>query len=176
VAPRVLRRDPNSRYKSGLMKPISSEILIDAPPRVVFDVVLDLDRYPDWNPFTPRVGLRTEDVAPGAEFELVCRMTETELLEHEHEVVLALDRDRMSFCMGTSRTRGRPGIRSARWQRCRLASGGRTRFVNSEGFRGPLAPLVTLLYRKKLARAFDRYGKALKARAEAVAARGVATT
>jgi hypothetical protein len=153
------------------MRPISREILIDAPPRVVFDVVMDIDDYPEWNPFTPRVGLRTAEVEVGAEFDLDCRMTPTELLENEHEAVLALDRERMDFCMGTSPTRGRPGIRSQRWQRCRLASRGRTRFMNSEAFSGPLAPLVQLLYARKLARAFDVYCRALKVRAEAVAAR-----
>ena len=39
---------------------------------------------------------------------------------------------------------------------------------NSERFEGPLAPLVYLLYRRKLARAFAGYCRDLKARAESL--------
>ena len=69
--------------------------------------------------------------------------------------------------MGTSRTRGRPGIRSFRWQICEPLDDGQTRFINHEEFRGLLAPLVYLLYTKKLKTAFDRYCGELKEYAEA---------
>jgi uncharacterized protein YndB with AHSA1/START domain len=148
------------------MKPVQSEILIEAPPRRVFEVLLDVDRYPQWNPFTPWISVSSQEFEVGREFDLHCQMTPRQLLENEREVVLALDRHRLQLCMGTSRTRGRPGIRSFRWQRCFPADGGGTRFVNSERFEGPLAPLVYLLYGRKLARAFEVYGRALKRRAE----------
>lgn len=32
-----------------------AEIIIDAPIARVWDVMMDLDRYAEWNPFTPRV-------------------------------------------------------------------------------------------------------------------------
>jgi hypothetical protein len=59
--------------------------------------------------------------------------------------------------MGTSRTRGRPGIASERWQRCEPLGPAWTRFTNQESFRGPLAPLVYLIYAGRLRRAFRRY-------------------
>ena len=127
-------------------------------------MILDVDRYPEWNPFTPRMTVRTDEMAVGKEFDLDCQMTETELLEGEREVVLALDRERFHFCMGTSRTRGRPGIRSFRWQKCEPSSGGGTDFENYESFHGPLGPLVHLLFRKRLKCAFENYCVALEAR------------
>ena len=148
-----------------LFSPIRAEIVIRADPARVFEVILDVDRYPEWNPFTPRTTLRTGQVAPGTEFELDCQMTETRLLAGEREVILSVDPLARELCMGTSRTRGRPGIRSVRRQRCDAAPEG-TRFLNSEEFTGPVAPLVYLLYGAKLKRAFRRYCEALAQRAE----------
>jgi hypothetical protein len=151
------------------LRPVRCESLLDAPPERVFEILADLDRYPEWNRFTPRVTLASRDLAVGAELDLDCQMTPRELLVDEHEVILALERDparrRYALCMGTSRRRGRPGIRSERWQ-IASALGERTLFVNEESFRGPLAPLVYLLYREKLARAFSLYALDLKDRAE----------
>jgi hypothetical protein len=148
---------------------IESEIIIDAPPERVWQVIADLDRYPQWNRFTPRLSLASRDLVVGAEFDLDCRMTERQLLENEHEVILAVEHDplepRYALCMGTSRTRGRPGIRSERWQICRPL-GARTLFSNHEAFSGPLAPLVYALYARKLRRAFRLYCLDLQARVE----------
>lgn len=149
----------------------SSEILIDAPPQAVWEVLCDLDRYPEWNRFTPRISLATKDLKVGAELDLDCQMTEKSLLRDEHEVILAVEAERHAFCMGTSRTRGRPGIKSFRWQICQDAGDGRTRLLNYEQFHGPLAPIVHLLYAKKLKTAFLQYCQDLKARVEQVSGR-----
>lgn len=146
------------------MKPIRVDRHIAAPPAAVFEVILDVDRYPEWNPFTPRMTVRTDEMAVGKEFDLDCWMTDTQLLEGEREVVLALDRERYHFCMGTSRTRGRPGIKSFRWQKCEPSPGGGTDFENYESFHGPLGPLVYVLFRKRLKRTFEKYCVALEAR------------
>ena len=146
------------------MKPIRVDRHIAAPPEAVFDVILDVDRYPEWNFFTPRMTMRSDEVAVGKEFELDCQMTDTQLLAGEREVVLALDREKLHFCMGTSRARGRPGIKSFRWQKCEPAPDGGTQFANYESFHGPLGPTVHLLFRKRLKRAFEKYCVALEKR------------
>jgi uncharacterized protein YndB with AHSA1/START domain len=149
------------------MKPISVEVEIEAPAIRVWERIIDFESYPRWNGFTPRINLDNDRFAVGAEFDLDCRMTKTRLLRGEREVILAIEPERMRFCMGTSRTRGRPGIRSWRWQECVPLEGSRTRFVNAETFRGPLAPLVYARYAGRLRRAFEQYCADLKRYVEA---------
>ncbi|OHD64669.1 MAG: hypothetical protein A2176_10195 [Spirochaetes bacterium RBG_13_51_14] len=148
------------------MKQIRIEIIIRASAERVWGIIIDFDNYHVWNTFTPRITLRSDDIMIGAEFDLDCRMTDQQLLKNEHEVILALEPENFHFCMGTSRTRGRPGIRSFRWQICEPIDAGITRFINYEEFKGPLALVVNLLYAKKLRAAFEKYCLTLKAYAE----------
>ena len=147
------------------MKSTRTEIDIDAPADRVFDIICDLERYPDWNPFTPWVSAKAIEV--GLEFDLHCQMTEKKLLKNEHEVFLDYQPENYKLCFGTSRTRGRRGIKSFRWQICEPVRDNRTHFINFEEFHGILAPLVQFLYGKKLKVAFEKYCLALKRRAEA---------
>ena len=148
------------------MKQIRGERIINASAQRVWDIITDFDGYPQWNSFTPRITLSNGQFRVGAEFDLDCQMTDRLLLKNEHETILAIDSKRFSFCMGTSRTRGRPGIRSFRWQLCEPVGDSMTRFVNYEEFYGPLALPVHLLYAKKLTSAFQKYCDTLKAYAE----------
>jgi len=150
------------------MKQIRAEIIINVPASAVWNIITDFDSYPRWNGFTPRITLRNSDFAEGAEFDLDCRMTDRKLLKNEHEVILAIDRGKFRFCMGTSRTKGRPGITSYRWQICKPLDENRIRFINYEEFHGPLAPLVYLMYSKKLSMAFRKYCETLKTYAESI--------
>ena len=146
------------------MKVTRSEIDIDAPVEKVWNIIIDLERYPEWNTFTPRMGVK--QIVVGEEFLLDCQMTEKQLLRDEKEVFLAYEPERYRVCWGTSRTKGRPGIKSYRWQSCEPVNDKRTHFINYEEFHGILAPLVNLLYGKKLHRAFVGYCQDLKKRAE----------
>ena len=69
---------------------VDSEVVIDAPAGQVFAVIVDVERYPEWNSFTPSMTLRNDAVVAGTEFDLDCQMTERELLRGEREVVLAI--------------------------------------------------------------------------------------
>lgn len=146
------------------MKLVRCEIGINAPVQKVWDIIVDLERYAEWNTFTPRMTARK--VVVGEEFDLDCQMTEKQLLKDEHEVFLSYEPEQYKVCWGTSRTRGRPGIKSFRWQICEPRDEGRTHFINYEEFHGVLAPVVNFLYGKKLKRAFEVYCQALKSRAE----------
>jgi hypothetical protein len=68
--------------------------------------------------------------------------------------------------LGDVMNEGKTGIKSYRWQICQPLGERRTHFINYEEFHVILAPLVNLLYGKKLQRGFDSYCRALKNRAE----------
>ncbi|MFO8102468.1 MAG: SRPBCC domain-containing protein [Dehalococcoidia bacterium] len=155
------------------MKPIYTEIIIDSPAKTVWGIITDPDRYPEWNPFVPRITLKSSEVIVGTEFDLDCRMTDSQLLKNEHEVVLEINPDEFIFRMGTSRTRGRPGIVSNRCQICQPVNENRVKYINYEEFRGPLSLIVYLLYSRKLKKAFVKHNLALKARAESISSCGV---
>ncbi len=144
------------------MKQIRTEIFVDAPALTIWKIITDFDSYHEWNTFTPRITLRNSDLAPGVEFDLDCQMTDRKMLKNEHEVILTIDEEGYRLCMGTSRIKGRPGIKSFRWQICSPVDSSTTRFINYEEFHGPLAPLVYLMYAKKLRAAFLNYCERLK--------------
>ena len=146
------------------MKLVRSEIEINAPAQKIWNIIIDFEHYPEWNTFTPRLGVKR--IVVGEEFTLDCQMTEKQLLKDEHEAFLVYEPEKYKISWGTSRTRGRPGIKSFRWQICEPLDDRRTHFINYEEFYGVLAPVVNLLYSKKLQRAYDRYCQALKKRAE----------
>ena len=147
------------------MKEVRIEIEIAAPAQKVWGIVTDLERYPEWNTFTPRMSAKK--IVVGEEFDLDCQMTEKQLLKNEHEVFLAYEPEKFKVCWGTSRTKGRPGIKSFRWQICQPVDDRRTRFTNYEQFHGPLSCIVHLLYARKMRAAFAVYCQALKKQAEA---------
>ena len=148
------------------MKPIYTEIEINVSAKTVWDIITDPDRYPQWNPFIPGITLKSDNIAVGTEFDLDCQMTDSKLLKNEHEVVLEINPDNFTFRMGTSGTKGRPGIVSNHCQVCQPIDEKRVRFINYEEFRGILAPLVYLLYSSRLKKAFEKHNRALKSWAE----------
>ena len=52
------------------MKEVRSEIEIAAPAQKVWGIVTDLERYPEWNIFTPRMSAKK--IVVGEEFDLDC--------------------------------------------------------------------------------------------------------
>jgi hypothetical protein len=147
-------------------KRVYSEIIINAPAKLVWETITDFEKYSEWNRFTPRITLLNKNFIIGSEFDLDCRMTEKDLLIDEHESILEINADNYSFCMGTSRTKGRPGIRSYRWQICEPLSKDTTKYINHERYVGPLAPIVRFLYDKKLSAAFQSFCMDLKKHVE----------
>lgn len=147
------------------MKEVRNDIEIAAPVQRVWDVITDIERYPEWNTFCPRMSAKK--IVVGEEVDLDCQMTEKQLLKNEHEVFLAYEPEKFKVCWGTSRKRGRPGIKSFHWQECVPLGERRTKLVNYEQFYGPLSGLCYLLYGSKLRKAYDRYVQDVKKRAEA---------
>lgn len=149
------------RYRQSRVFPrdgsASSEMA--APVEVVWEVLIDFERYPDWNVFTPRVEtslrvgspVRLQVDMPGRS-----RRTRTEWIN--------LVEPHRTICWGLHI--GHPGLLCAnRWQELHELEDGRTRYVTTEGFSGLLAPLVMALYAQAMRQGFQSVADGLKERA-----------
>src|SRR5262245_19271969 len=143
------------------MPRIRAELEIHAPAERIFSILTDLEHYPQWNPFTPRV---ESTLPPGDPTQLPVRLRGARL-SHRVELVSANEPPkRLCWKMGL----GAGWLLSA--ERCQVLTPlgeGRTRFVNEDVFRGLLAPLVLWLFGSALQRGFDDVAVALKKHAEA---------
>lgn len=140
---------------------------IDAPQQLVWDVLLDYPRYPEWNPYTVRV-------------ESTCRLGDPvdlylpDLLDpdrimHTREWVCLVDPPRQF----AYEMRPTPELDvHARRDQYVEATGPRTcRYWTTDAFDGPLADLVMEHTGQWVKDGFDAVAHALKARAEELAQR-----
>ncbi|ELY93804.1 polyketide cyclase/dehydrase [Natrialba hulunbeirensis JCM 10989] len=142
------------------MKQIEVFEEIDAPPDVVWDVLLEFERYPEWNPFvqsiegTPVEGeqLRVRIQPPGGRgmtFKpAIVALEEGRRLAWFGRLVVPFAFD------GYHEFRVEPIDRAQR-----------TRFLQRETFRGALVPV--LANQDRLERGFRSMNEAIKERAEA---------
>ena len=144
------------------MKELVTAVEVDAPVATVWDVLVDFERYPEWNPRTRITGTPAEGerlvVAPGPEAEgmptfrpRVLQADGTELRWLGHLYVRGLFDGEHRFVVED-------------------LGEGRSRFVQSESFGGLLVRPIMRLYGEDTRAGFEAVNAALKARAEAVAA------
>ncbi len=141
---------------------INQSVEIGVRPEVVWSVITDLPRYPDWNPFvvscasTLVVG---EAIAMRVRVVPFFAQPQTEtVFEHEPGRLL-------SYGLG-----GIPlgALRSRRSHRVETAGAGGTRYESRFELAGWLAPLVRILVGRHLERGFKAMTEAVVVRAEQV--------
>lgn len=134
---------------------------IDAPPELVWSVLVDLERYPEWNPFT--IAARST-LREGAPVDMRVRMSRLDRVlsqrEHVREVV---PNRRLRWGMKILA----PSILSGeRDQRLEPLSDGRTRYVTEDVISGLLAPLVSAIFGPSIQAGFTAMAEALAREAE----------
>ncbi len=139
---------------------LHTEITIDAPPDTVWQVLSDLDRYADWNPFITSaagdlaVGKRlTNRLQPPGGKAMTFKPTITEIIPGQSLEWL-----------------GRLGIAGVfdgrhRFELTGTPDGG-TRMVHSEHFSGVLVPFLRRSLDKQTKQGFEEMNASLKAQAE----------
>ncbi len=136
-----------------------AEAHIAAPPEVVWDVLIDFDRYGEWNPFTP--GLVAE-LVPGAPVEITVNLAGKQVVQTE-EMVEVTPPERLVW----KTTYGGPWLlRAQRTQWLEPLDDGGTRYVSEDVMHGPLVPIVHLVHGRALTDGFGGMARALKTRCE----------
>ena len=120
----------------------SDPVEIEAPAERVWDILVDFERYREWNPFTTLGWLRRK---------------QPERIETVEPPLL--------LAWGT--TMGHPLLLSAlREQRVEALSETRCRYSTTDATTGLLTPLVALLFGRLIRQGFNDLAAALKTRAE----------
>lgn len=139
----------------------SEPVVINAPAEFVWDIILDAERYPQWNPFTPRIDT---DFVPGSPIHMhVPFGTSTlRLTEYIREIDPPL-RVTWGKDFGT-----RVLLTASRTQLVTSIDGNSCSYYTADRMAGFLAPFVRLFFARWVLRGFDDTGRALKSRAEAL--------
>lgn len=132
-------------------------VVIDAPVEQVWQVLTDFEKYPDWNPFTPRIVGSPE---MGARITLHVRMggRHTRI---QPEKITHLSPGR-SFAWGPLY----PGwfLKGRRWQEVEAINPHQTVYRTWESFSGLMAPWVVYRYKMLIKRGFEAMSLALQKR------------
>ncbi|MFF4894338.1 SRPBCC family protein [Micromonospora chersina] len=148
---------------------LHTEIEIDAAPTAVWTILTDLASYPEWNPF---ITSSTGTVATGE--RLVNRLEPPGGKKLTFtSTVTEVDEGRAFEWLGRL---GLPGVFDGRHRFVLVPHGEGTRLVQTESFTGMLVPLLRKSLDTATIAGFRAMNVALKARAEAVAPGGAAST
>jgi len=136
---------------------------VDAPPTVVWEVLTDLPRYPEWNPFVVECRSTLE---PGAPIDLLVKLRAKPQRQREWMIENVAGKGfayRMKpFPLGA--------LSSRRSHELVDLGGGRTRYRSHMQLAGWLMPLVRALLGTNLARGFTDMSAAVRSRSEQLTA------
>ena len=140
------------------MLELRTEIEIDAPPERVWAVLIDFEKFPDWNPFIRRihgnalVGSRL-DVLLGASGTRPMRFRPTVKVVVPHRELRWLGRLGLPWLFDGEHIFQIEPLGSTR-----------VRFIQTERFRGLLVPLLARSLNRDARRGFEEMNRALRAR------------
>lgn len=150
-------------YRLRMVFEITQVLDIEAPVRVVWEVVTDLPRYGEWNPF--QVSARST-LAPGDPIDMRVQIFEL-FTQHQRETIFDCDPER-TLAWGLSG--GALGaVRSRRAHELEANGEASTRYRSHFELDGWLAPTTRRLLGSRLEAGFQAASLALKERAETLA-------
>lgn len=159
----TLAQDPISGFDPDAVT-VSETVEIAAPPRIIWDILTDLPRYHEWNPFCVRA-VSTLEIGAAVEMTLVNYAVPGTLVPN-CEYICAFEPERLlSWEMKYSSAWPYPARRD---QRIETAGPNACRYVSTDAFLGNNGIHVFRFAGPWIKRAFDDSAYALKARAEAL--------
>jgi len=136
---------------------------INAPAPFIWSILMDLDKYPEWNPYT--VGMQSTKKV-GDPMNMKVKMSPLLTID-QTEHIRVMDDVKFKACWGINTTT--PNLNSG--ERCQwlepLPNGG-TRYITEDLIEGTLNPLVTVLFGNAVRDGFNDVAVALKKRAESL--------
>lgn len=147
---------------------LTSEVVIFAPPALVWDVLSDLSAYPEWNTFIP---MATGTLEKGARLTVRIAPPGGVPMTLSPKIILLEPGSRLTW-------RGRlfaPGVFDGEHDFALAARDSYvTRFTQSETFKGILVPLLAASLNRNVRAGFGQMNEALKRRAERLRSPGSA--
>ncbi len=142
----------------------SNKVTINAPKEKVWQVLCDLEKYPEWNPFTYQV---IGELALGKTVDLHVKMP-IRGDRISYETVMCIDNDTTGEnTLAWGMTMGSPLILTARRdQYLETINEQQCSYQTWDAFTGLLTPLVTGLFGKDMLNGFNAVGLALKEHCE----------
>ena len=137
----------------------SKPVEIDAPIEVAWDLLVDLDRYHEWNPFA-RTYAKT-DVRVGAPIHFAVKLDRYNRKQTER---IAIVEPPTRLAWTTNVAFGL--VKALRVQRLERRSDTSCTYFNTDTLEGPLAPVARLLFGGAMHRGFAAVGRALQETAE----------
>lgn len=155
------RETPTGRVVTVFRYLVASDpVEIETPAERVWDILVDFERYGEWNPFTTRVDASLEIGSP-----VMLHVRLGRLKRKQPERIETVEPPHL-LAWGT--TIGHPVLLSAlREQRVEALSETRSRYLTTDATSGLLTPLVAVLFGRLIRQGFNDMAAALKARAEA---------
>lgn len=141
------------------MQIIESSIIINAPKKIVWDILMDKDKYALWNAFTPKI---ETDFTVGNDIILHVNMDPSKALLKQKEQILWV-KENESIAWGIASAFP---VKTERAQILTEISPTQTKYYTYDKFWGILVPLVMWMYRDKIQRGFDQVATGLKKYAE----------
>lgn len=138
----------------------SDPVEIEAPAERVWDILVDFERYKEWNPFTTRVDATLDIGSP-----VMLHVKLGRLKRKQPEVIETVEPPHLlawGVTMGA-----RFLLIARREQRLEVLSETRCRYLTTDATTGLLTPLVALLFGRFIRQGFNEMAAALKTRAEA---------
>jgi hypothetical protein len=137
---------------------------IQASSELIWSILMDLPRYPEWNPYT--IAMRST-LKVGDPMHMTVKMNDLITIDPQTEHIRVLEPGH-KVCWGIETDT--PELNTG--ERCQwlepLPAGG-TRYVTEDLIEGTLNPVVQGLFGSDVQRGFDGVARALKTRAEALA-------
>ncbi|GAB2540391.1 SRPBCC family protein [Nocardia heshunensis] len=143
---------------------IDRTVEIDAPAELVWQVLTDVDKYGEWNPFCLECETTLE---PGSPIDMKVRLVGPKPKQQREFIRTHTPGVEFSYAM-------KPAplglLSSERSHTVTALDDGRTRYLSHFQLNGPLAPVVSGLLGSALTTGFEGMTNAVKTRAEALKA------